>query len=362
MYKDTRLGGVEKWYHKPPKDAYMRIPDELLNNVCFICVKVQGGKNAGEYQAFGTAFFVVVDEDNWAFSYLATAKHLLDEARRLGYTTLYARINKIDGSSAHVNLGAIDNWIHINEEKNGTDLAMLAIVPDHEVFDYTQIPTNMMLTRKEIEYRNIGAGDELFVTGLFTLQTGKIRNIPIVRTGIISAMPQEPLVTKKGQKYFAFLAEMRSIGGLSGSPVFVHLSRHRVYNSKIEDGADWRFFLLGLVRGHWELKRDFTTDTDLQENDVHLGFNKGENLNVGIAIVTPAEYLLEMLMNPKIVEMRKREIEAENEIHGQITEDALLEVGANKTPTFTKDLFENALKKTSRKISLPEKEKKETSE
>jgi len=60
MYKDTRLGGVEKWYHIRPEDADMRIPDEVLKSVCFLCVKIAKGSNAGKYQPIGTGFFVSV--------------------------------------------------------------------------------------------------------------------------------------------------------------------------------------------------------------------------------------------------------------------------------------------------------------
>jgi hypothetical protein len=71
-------------------------------------------------------------------------------------------------------------------------------------------------------------------------RAGSTRNIPIVRTGVIAAMPaiDEPFV-RKGEEYHAYLAEMRSIGGLSGSPVFVFLDRTRTVDARIPEGHDY---------------------------------------------------------------------------------------------------------------------------
>lgn len=49
-----------------------------------------------KFYALGTGFMIGVTEE-WDFSYLVTAKHVLDEMKRGGYSTLYARFNKLDG-------------------------------------------------------------------------------------------------------------------------------------------------------------------------------------------------------------------------------------------------------------------------
>ena len=83
---------------------------------------------------------------------------------------------------------------------------------------------NVLVDAPVAERNGIGPGDELFAIGLFSLRVGTQRNIPIVRSGILAAMPydSEPF-TKDGHPYHAYLAEMRSIGGLSGSPVFIFM-------------------------------------------------------------------------------------------------------------------------------------------
>ena len=78
------------------------------------------------------------------------------------------------------------------------------------------------MTEKVIKENEIEVGEEVFVTGLFSHHHGQSKNIPIVRVGNISAMPEEKIQTKE-HLMDAYLIEARSIGGLSGSPVFVIL-------------------------------------------------------------------------------------------------------------------------------------------
>ena len=110
-------------------------------------------------------------------------------------------------------------------------------------------------------------------------------------------MPQEPLIDENsGLSYDAYLAEVRSIGGLSGSPVFVVIGPGRVLGENVRQTTR-HFFLLGLIRGHWD-KPDETAD----------GFasSEKESINTGIAIVTPVQELLSILQSEEIVtEMKK---------------------------------------------------------
>ena len=87
-----------------------------------------------------------------------------------------------------------------------------------------------------IKEKSIGLGEELLVVGLFASHHGRKMNIPIVRSGMIAAMPWEPIWdAKTGQNFEAFLAEVRSIGGLSGSPVWVAVDPGRPASSVVGD-------------------------------------------------------------------------------------------------------------------------------
>jgi hypothetical protein len=135
----------------------------------------------------------------------------------------------------------------------------------------------------------------------------------------------------------AYLAEGRSIGGLSGSPVFVRETINvPSVNAKREPYpllAQGRMFFLGLMHGHWE---------------VPLGFKsteQAEAVNMGISIVVPAKKVLEVIYHPELVEMRKQADEQFAAEKAPVADDAL-----GKKNNFTREDFDAALKKVSRKI------------
>ena len=96
----------------------------------------------------------------------------------------------------------------------------------------------------------------------------------------------------------AYLAEGRSIGGLSGSPVFV---RNTVkMPTQTADGKPsyiaglGQSHLLGLVHGHWHLPVSFSAT------------EQSEAVNMGVSIIVPAKKILETLHNPELDALRKK--------------------------------------------------------
>lgn len=158
---------------------------------------------------------------------------------------------------------------------------------DLMLFDGDLIATPDLLAEHEI-----GIGDELSVVGLFSSVVGRLRNRPIVWGGTIAAMPDErlvdPEVPPEVSSYAAYLVELRSTGGLSGSPVFVMLGPDRD-----EAGARLKAapsYLLGLIRGHWY--------APLGGDDVFYG--DGSTVNRGIAIVTPIKEVAKLLIQRRV--------------------------------------------------------------
>jgi len=111
-------------------------------------------------------------------------------------------------------------------------------------------------------------------------------------------------LTKKFGDIDAYLVESRSIGGLSGSPVFAHLSTPRIN----EDGTLNKeiklmrhLWLLGIIHGHYDVK---TPNEDIAVEDAI----KEEAINMGIAIVTPVEKIIDVLNMDVFIKSRKEEI------------------------------------------------------
>ena len=339
-FADTRIGGVTKYYAYRPKDWNMRIPEDILSCVCFLGIRLTAGPDAGKFYTLGTGFFIEVAESDISFSYLVTARHVLDEARRAGYTNLIVRLNTKNGGAQYVDAPEHARWLTLDNE--AIDVAVLPFGPDQKVFSFKTLPIEMLVDDQRIHDLGIGIGDELFTVGLFVRRAGKQRNIPIVRTGVIAAMPSEPF-TRKGKQYHAYLAEMRSIGGLSGSPVFVYIDKARLVKAKFPEGPDVVILCLGLIRGHWDLERDLSSDISMPTDDVQLGLSKGEKLNTGIAVVTPSHYILAILNNDEVKDIRKKTVESIEAQH-EPTEDApltkhdteLTRHGFERTPSASK--------------------------
>ena len=101
-----------------------------------------------------------------------------------------------------------------------------------------------------------------------------------MRMGNIAMVPDERIPITNFGDMEAYLIEARSIGGLSGSPVFV---------IEVVDPLDRRIHLLGLIQGHWDVKPETIIDEATEDSETRAG------VNVGIAIVTPASKILEII-------------------------------------------------------------------
>lgn len=92
-----------------------------------------------------------------------------------------------------------------------------------------------------------------------------------------------------------YLLECQSFGGNSGSPVFFQLNPMRKPGQISLGGA--AIFLAGLMRGSF-LSGNKIQITDAVANLISLQ-------NVGIAAVTPADKLHEILFSEEIIQLRK---------------------------------------------------------
>jgi hypothetical protein len=193
----------------------MRVPDEFLQSVGFVSAK--DGRDV--FRTRGTGFFVSVASVKYPneieFHYFVTARHNIERASRIG--PIHLRLNTKSGQLAYVEIKR--QWTF--PESPAVDLAVLSWGKQEIDYDFRSIPEKFFVHRKTVDNLKIGIGDDLCIVGLFSQKYGVNKNLPIVRSGIIAAMPVEPFQDDSGELYHAYLAEVRSIGGLSGSPVIV---------------------------------------------------------------------------------------------------------------------------------------------
>jgi hypothetical protein len=287
----------------------LKLPKEVVNCVGFI-----GSRGLRGVVLRGTAFLLTRPiqsmRDRQAYiTFFVTARHVLDGIRRSGHpgcirlTTKQQIPPTEDGSSVEWSYGVewvdfnLDDWIPHPDQT--VDAAVLKVPPDFELFDLSPVYSTMALTEDVIQKEAVGPGTEVFATGLFVNHPGQHRNLPIVRVGNIAAMPDEKVYLKTiGAEADIYLIEARSIGGLSGSPVFAHLGMVKVENQKVilankEPGV---FYWMGLIHGHY--------DGPLAESDEALEDQAStqERVNMGIAIVVPATRILEIFEDPSLKE------------------------------------------------------------
>jgi hypothetical protein len=265
----------------------MQIPDEIRKCVVFVCYKATSGLKLA-----GTAFLVGVPlgVSDLSSCYFVTAKHVIEAIREKSVDqTVYLRINLKDVGVQLVGT-PVNSWLSHPHEAD-VDVAVLNWAPSREVFDYRFISLNMAATQEIIERENIGVGDDVFLTGLFSNHYGSQRNIPIIRVGNIASMPEEKVHTKWGN-IDAYLVEARSIGGLSGSPVFVYMGAMRKQGSDVTFRSGVLFYLLGLMHGHFDLSQ---LEIDSLDDNLEQDSLTNLKINIGIAVVVPVWKILEVI-------------------------------------------------------------------
>ena len=161
-------------------------------------------------------------------------------------------------------------------------------------WDHLIIPLSMCVTPQTLVSNEVGLGDEVFVVGLFRHHHGTLKNIPIVRVGNLAALTEEKVSTKDFGLVDAYLIEARSIGGLSGSPVFMNLGVVRYVGGAVKHAHGGPiFFLLGLIHGHYDVPSSAVDG--VSEDATETEQLSSERVNTGIAIVVPMEKIVEVM-------------------------------------------------------------------
>jgi hypothetical protein len=97
--------------------------------------------------------------------------------------------------------------------------------------------------------------------------------------------------------------EARSVGGLSGSPVYVHIDGIR--SKGVQEHIHYTprnrtyFYLWGLVSGHWDVSMTPRATAK------HRAKAKEKSIATGVSIVIPADRIVEVVNQDYFVDIRK---------------------------------------------------------
>ena len=284
------------------------IPPDIKKTVTFIFPSDAKGEilrdAKGNPVAYGTGFFVTVNTppSSGTYGYLVTAKHVLKSPEGRYFSRIFLRLNKLKGDAEYVPLDLTQEGhsLIFTHSDPTVDIAVVPAIPKGSDVDFKTIPHDLVL-EKTFGELNISEGSEVFFTGLFTNYVGEHRNNPIVRFGRVAMLPEDRISWqesgKPAESVELYLLETQSYGGNSGSPVFFFLGSDRVSGSIVLGPPVVK--LAGIMRGSFNENRAIGFVLPAAVPPVPVS-----SQNIGIAAVTPAHLLRDILFSDALKKHR----------------------------------------------------------
>jgi hypothetical protein len=267
-------------------------PDGVQLKRAVVNVELQCKQGNLLVSAAGTGFLVGYTDPRLPkgqiFEYLVTNRHVAecwDEHNRpREIQTLKIRVNAKDGSSRRLDALSAAWRFPIDDS---IDLAAMPVLfPDDLLIDV--LPVDGFATKDFMSSNRIAEGSPILLSGYFYQFSGDKRFQAIVRQGILSMVPDEPMKTTTGKPGIVYLCDVHIFGGNSGSPVMVT--------------ADWLgvggYHLLGVVSGYYYENEDF----DLEIATTVKGTGRA---NSGVAMIVPVDFLKDLLDVPELKSSRE---------------------------------------------------------
>lgn len=313
------------------REEIMQVDKRVLRSVVFLGVPV-----GDAFSADGTGFFFRITEEDEAFSYIVTCRHVVDPFvgpvidEKQNDEPIWIRVNR-NNKDPKIYRTKRSDWICHPKSKRSIDICVHEVPlrawesQDDAEIGWLSADKDLFTPDREREHGKLSLGDPLFMPALFTNRPGEKRNIPVFRTASVAALAEEPV--PYGSPYrSAFLVETKSLGGTSGAPVFVHLAEGgRYLGANDSEWSDvWKnpetgeieppYYLIGMMQGthSGRYESDFLPDKD--GNMAVLP--KDADFNAGIGTVLPYPLILEVIDNPVLKERRMAAIEASKKRSG----------------------------------------------
>jgi hypothetical protein len=245
-------------------------------------------KDDGTVYYGGTGFLVHYVEQGVNVCYVVTARHV---AERLT-TRFMMRANLRDGGSKE--LAYPDPYWAFPEDPTVDIAVALCVLPGNE-FENTYLRLNDALVPES----EVSCGDPVSIIGLFHLHRGSSRNIPMVHSGHVAALPdpRERIPARDGSgrvvKVVAYLIEAQALEGLSGSPVWITRFSNVPGIKTQFSNAPLVFAgmsLLGVYQASWEGVPD---ETLAAARNVPTA----TRVPLGVGLVVPAHEIVKVIEN-----------------------------------------------------------------
>jgi len=251
---------------------------------------------------FGTGFIVSFPDErlgkDMGFNFLVTNRHVVqpgiengNPCKVVNYSISANHVGTPANPTPHLqsfSVSPVGLWVF--PEDGSVDLAATPFVLPISEYDFATIPTTLFVTQEQIQKNEVVEGDPVIFTGLFIQYAGTTSLEPVVRSGAIAMLPENPIKTTLGKLGHIYLAEAHVFGGNSGSPMFVDVNK---FKSAI--GYDYRF--LGVVTGEIQETEDLTLN-------VTATYKGTVSANSNVSVIVPAFEVNNLLMLPVFQHLR----------------------------------------------------------
>jgi hypothetical protein len=242
------------------------------------------------FSPIGTGFLASYKFEDAMFLFVVTAAHVFD---LISGDVVCIRCNDKSGQAHSIKVRKDTAW---RDADKTCDLVALPFSGDWLQMDHLTLSLN----RGEWEEAHNrlwqpNLGDEVATVGLYGSHFGLLKNIPVVRVGHIAMMPGEPVMTSHGYVK-AYLIEVKSIAGLSGSPVFLNYPDVRATpDGQVAFLRERKQIPIGMMLGYHvvETAQDQISVPQIQGGKYFLTPSVDER-NTGFAVVLPFARIVDL--------------------------------------------------------------------
>lgn len=334
-----------------------RLPDEDLLCVFYLYPSIEAAESGDRSGGAGFIVGFASEHPGFIYHYAVTNAHVVKD-----YGSPVIRLNTKQGDTDVWPLKS-DDWV---PHPDGDDIAVTWFGGDWaKKYNHSYIHAQEHFALKSVvaDY-NIGVGDDVTTVGRFISHDGGLTNRPSVRFGNISMMPTT--IGFRGVEQECYLVETRSLRGSSGSPVFLTIpnaQRRRIsVNPEVVDIPLQNTWFLGLACADVSYEEEVNERTIAEDGIKTIEpTNYFALSNSGQMAVIPAWRLYDFLATDERFVMPRKE--GDRELAEKKKQSPLRPTAQKpEPPAFNKNVFENALKKASRKVSESDSENSQTSE